>query len=153
MKSWRHLAGARERTVSEVTIWVSGDPAPKGSMHGFPIKRIKNGQERTGVVLTHSARSKHWETLIRDQRPPGVFLDGPLEIEVWYYLQRPGTVKRRWPWVAPDLDKLNRAVWDALKGLIEDDSRIVDSHSHKRYAENGEIGAQITIRQKDENAD
>ncbi len=136
--------------MSEVTIWVSGDPAPKGSMNAFPIKRVKNGKESIGTVLTHSKRSKHWETLVRDQLPSGVFLDGPLEIEIWYYLQRPQTVKRPWPSVIPDMDKMNRAVWDALKGMIEDDSRIVDSESHKRYAENGQIGALITVRQKDE---
>ena len=132
----------------EVTIFVRGVPAAKGSVSAFPIRR-RSG--KLGVAITHSTRSKTWEALVREQLPERVRLTGPVEVEVTFRLPRPLSVTREQPAVRPDLDKLVRAVLDALTGLIEDDSRVVRLWAQKVYASPGDEGAEVTVRQVDSN--
>jgi Holliday junction resolvase RusA-like endonuclease len=48
----------------------------------------------------------------------------------------------------PDVDKLARTTLDALTGIaFDDDSRIVDLVTRKRYAEPGREGARITVEE------
>ncbi len=68
-----------------------------------------------------------------------------------FYLERPKTVKpsdRALPIVAPDLDKLVRAVGDGIgqSGLIwGDDSQITEILARKYYADTRQTGAVIRI--------
>ncbi len=67
-----------------------------------------------------------------------------------FVMRRPAvTPKRSTPPATkrPDLDKLTRAVLDALSGIVwRDDSLIVDLHPSKRLAEIGEqAGARIRV--------
>ena len=133
----------------EVFFKVRGEPAPKGSVSAFPVKR-KNG--RMGAVVVHSKRSKAWEALIREQAPKDVKLfEGPVEVEVWFFLPRPRTVTREYPCAKgkDDIDKLERCVLDALTdALYHDDGQVVDSISRKRYEQAGVgfVGAMIWVR-------
>ena len=79
--------------------------------------------------------------------PEGVQFTGPVSVKVRFFLPRPSTVRREYPSVYPDLDKLVRSTLDALnKGVIDDDSRIVDLDAKKRYVTgNGFMGARIWI--------
>lgn len=132
----------------EFRIRVAGIPAPKGSVSAFPIQR-KSG--KVGTVVVHSARSKSWETLVRDQLPEGVRLTGALEVKIIFFLPRPASIKRAYPSVRPDLSKLIRSTEDALKGAIDDDARIVDLDVKKRYVKaDGFVGALIRVKEKDE---
>ena len=71
-------------------------------------------------------------------------LDGAVGLDVTFYVQRPRSVKRLYPSVAPDLDKYLRAVGDALSGVaFQDDSQIVDIRARKVYSE--AAGADIKI--------
>ena len=79
-------------------------------------------------------------------------LDGPLSIEVVFYLPRPKNETkaqraRTWHTVRPDVDKLLRAVLDPLSGVvITDDARIALARVTKRYAVTPDaIGALITV--------
>jgi len=58
----------------------------------------------------------------------------------------------RWHTVRPDIDKLSRAVLDALKGIAWlDDSQVVQKHVTKRYADAHEPpGAQVWIEPPEE---
>ncbi len=129
---------------------IDGAPAPKGSMHGFPIQRKKGtGKSKWGAIVTHSDKSKVWEkhirTHLKDLRP----LVGPVTIELWFFLPRPKSVTRPFPSVVPDLDKLDRAIMDGLKDIWEDDSRVVTIETHKRYAdEDFPVGVMIRIQEK-----
>lgn len=119
-----------------IYLEVGGSPRPKGSVSAFPIAR-KNG--KMGAVVTHTAKSKVWEKVIRDhvQRVLGAELKtivGAVSVELIFFLSRPKSVVRPYPSVPPDVDKLERAVLDAIKGLFEDDARVVDLESRKRYA-------------------
>lgn len=73
--------------------------------------------------------------------------DGPVEVWVTFYLPRPKTVSRLLPTSYPDLDKLERGLFDALTkaGVWTDDSRVVDSHASKRYADDTAMGALVRV--------
>ena len=61
-----------------------------------------------------------------------------------FQLRRPRTVRREYPTVPPDLDKLIRAVLDSLSGIAYiDDSQVVEIIARKSYAE--EPGLDISI--------
>lgn len=84
-------------------------------------------------------------------------LDGPLELDVAFMFGRPrahfrtgrhaGELKPSAPIYrdqTPDLDKLVRAIGDALKGIaIVDDSSVVELRARKCY---GSPGAHVAIR-------
>ena len=98
-------------------------------------------------VATHTTASKSWEKVVQDQLPAvAVKLDGALGVALWFYLAKPKSVQRQYPAVVPDIDKLARAILDALKKVITDDARIVDLFVRKRYAQNeDEVGVDITV--------
>jgi Holliday junction resolvase RusA-like endonuclease len=70
-----------------------------------------------------------------------------LAVRMEFRFERPSSVRRSYPSVKPDIDKLARAVCDALTGLAwVDDSQVVDLHPVKRYCEAGESpGAAVEI--------
>jgi Holliday junction resolvase RusA-like endonuclease len=58
----------------------------------------------------------------------------PIQMTLVFIMPRPKTVKREFPSVAPDLDKLIRAALDALTGVAYlDDGQVVEIHAHKVY--------------------
>lgn len=118
-------------------VFVQGTPAPKGSMKAFrrgPYAVVTHDNKRTGP----------WQRLVeaavidamaaaRITQP----YDGPVVVHAAFFLPKPKTVKRALPSVAPDLDKLCRAVGDALEGvLLTNDSRIVEWQAFKAYSPN-----------------
>jgi Holliday junction resolvase RusA-like endonuclease len=69
-----------------------------------------------------------------------------LELSVIFYLPRPKTATREFPAVMPDVDKLLRAVFDSLSGIIYlDDSRIIRATAQKLYADARGVGAVIRV--------
>jgi crossover junction endodeoxyribonuclease RusA len=77
-------------------------------------------------------------------------IDGPCILEAHFFLERPQTIKRFYPHTMPDLDKLLRAIGDALTiaGAVKDDSRIIEIHSTKSYAVAREPGVFIYLKEK-----
>jgi Holliday junction resolvase RusA-like endonuclease len=129
--------------MAEVSFSITGDPASQGS------HAIMNGR----IVQVNSKKHKAWRTAIvneviaslpADWEP----IDGPCELIVMFYLPKPVSVKRSSPSVAPDLDKLVRAVGDALAiaGVYTDDSRITRISARKLYAQGIEPGASIVVK-------
>jgi len=129
--------------MAEVSFSITGDPASQGS-HAIMQGRI---------VQVNSKKHKAWRTAIvneviatlpADWEP----IDDPCELIVMFYLPKPATVKRSSPSVAPDLDKLVRAVGDALAiaGVYTDDSRITRISARKLYAQGIEPGASIVVK-------
>lgn len=71
-----------------------------------------------------------------DTRP----FTNPVRVEATFFMPRPKTVKRLLPSVAPDLDKLQRALGDALSvdsQALEDDALICEWASFKVYVPAG----------------
>lgn len=64
-------------------------------------------------------------------------LRGPLEVDAVFHLPRPKSNKSKHPVNPPDLDKLERGLWDALTlaGVWEDDAQVVLSHARKRWSQ------------------
>lgn len=126
-----------------VTLFVPGRPAAQGS------KRHVG----RGILIEQSKAVAPWRTSVAwhaAQAYAGPVLDEALVVRIEFVMPRPaGCPKRTTPPAVkrPDIDKLARAVLDALSGVIwRDDSLIVDLHPTKRIAEIGETpGAHIHI--------
>lgn len=124
-------------------IEVAGTPSQQGS------KRHVGG----GRMVEMSKRLPAWRAAVvaaaRESHGPGwEALDGPLVVGLTVYLARPRTTKYPdYPAGAPDLDKMQRAIGDALTiaGTIKDDARIVTWQAKKRWAIGCEPGAVISI--------
>ena len=61
---------------------------------------------------------------------------GPVNVQVQFFMPRPKSTTRQFPNVAPDLDKLQRAVGDALEqsGVLSNDAQIIYWMAQKFYA-------------------
>lgn len=78
-------------------------------------------------------------------------LEGPVVVTIVFYMKRPASVsvaKRKYPVVAPDVDKLTRLVLDSLTAanVFGDDAQVVGIGAKKLYAYEGAApGALITV--------
>lgn len=124
--------------------FVPGQAAPQGS------KRHVG----RGIMVESSKAVAPWRTTVAYHVAEvyGVdkVLDCPLHVGIMFVMKRPaGAPKRTTPPAVkrPDLDKLTRAVLDALSGIVyRDDSLITILTVSKRIAEIGETpGAQIIV--------
>ena len=115
-------------------VFVSGRPAPQGSK-----RHVGNG-----VMVESSKAVKPWRQDVREafltNGQPTETIAGAVRIELSFVMPRPvSTPKRSTPPAMrkPDLDKLIRAVLDAIvsAGVIEDDARVVEIVASKRLAD------------------
>lgn len=137
--------------MSAGRLFVPGHPITQGS------KDYKGKNARGKAILVESADGlAEWRQRIawaghgHGWRP----YDGPCSVDLEFVLRRPvSTPKRRTPPAIrkPDVDKLLRAVLDALTGVAwTDDARVIDARSRKRLAELGETpGVWIAITAAD----
>ncbi|WP_248240611.1 RusA family crossover junction endodeoxyribonuclease [Microbacterium kunmingense] len=127
-------------------FFVAGIPIPQGSKKGFSPK----GSTLVQIVDDNKAALHPWREQIARrafstwayQKP----IDGPCRVEAAFVLPRKPSVKRELPTVAPDLDKLLRALLDGITqagNVWADDSRVVEIHSTKVYG--AEPGVHVTI--------
>jgi len=120
-----------------ITFTAYGIPAPQGSTKAFMRRGMKHP-----VVVADCARTKPWRQAIvdasRDALEHHAIFAGPVEVFVVFYLPRPKSAPRRVtePATKPDLDKLARALFDALSaaGVWRDDSQVVHVHARKAFA-------------------
>jgi crossover junction endodeoxyribonuclease RusA len=133
------------------TLSVTGEPIPQGS----------KSRSRTGHMYEANKRTAPWRKLVRARAEEKVAelghepYDGPLRVHIVFRMPRPkshfGTgrnsalLRERAPWhprSKPDIDKLARAILDALTtaGVWTDDCRVVELHLRKRYAGGGPEG-------------
>jgi crossover junction endodeoxyribonuclease RusA len=162
-----------------IEFFVAGEPKTAGSKNtGIVLRKDESGRKvpaidpKTGLPRTFTADStgekgKAWRSDVRDAaqaamagRPP---LEGPLVLDVRFLVPRPkghygsgrnaGVLKDsapRYPTTIPDSTKMLRAVEDALKGLCwRDDAQVTTHHTRKRYAVEGRVGAEVSIRPED----
>jgi Holliday junction resolvase RusA-like endonuclease len=134
--------GSFSGSFPTVEFTVFGSPHPKGSKTAFPIRR-KDG--RVGVAVREGrpgSSFEEWrrrvESVVQDLASRGAFFVGPVTVRVEYYFEKPKSAprSREWPEVKPDVEKLDRAIFDCLEGaLIRNDAQIVEHYCRKRYAE------------------
>jgi Holliday junction resolvase RusA-like endonuclease len=130
-----------------VAFVVRGDPAPQGSKRAFVAKG-------RAIITEDSKKSAPWRDSVAaaaaEAMAGALPIDAAVEVRVTFFFARPASVKpqkRPYPSVAPDVDKLARAVLDGLTagGVFRDDSRVVDLLARKRYAD--VPGAEITVQE------
>lgn len=145
-----------------ISLTVYGTPVPQGSARAFAIPGKDGARPRAVVVSDNKKSLAHWRTQIGNEarqviragdvtgEPPPDF-NGPIAVDVIFTFNRPRSVSKKerpYPSVKPDIDKLGRAVLDALTGILfKDDAQVVGLHLAKRYnAEPGPDFAMITVR-------
>jgi Holliday junction resolvase RusA-like endonuclease len=131
-------------------IRIYGEPAPQGSKTAI----VRNGR---AIMFEANKRLPEWRetvlmgaTIARAEQG-GLTILGPVTVMMTFHMPRPKSVSRRYPNSAPDLDKLVRAVGDALQEseVLANDGQIVTLVAHKVYAENSTYaGVEIEITEK-----
>ncbi len=133
------LATRDVRSAQLISFQVHGLPVPQGSTRSWVV----NGKP----VITSAAKGlATWRRLVADvaQRfAPDEPWEGPVGIELHFGLPKPKSApkrKRVWPDKRPDLDKLTRAVLDALTYVVfADDSQVVNIRASKEYGAPGVV--------------
>lgn len=123
-----------------IAFTVEGTPATKGSWR--PV--IAGGRIR---LVPQLKRSKPWQELIAWKarvamagRSP---FAGPVRVHAVFRLARPKTTKLAAP--RPDGDKLDRALWDAMTGIVYgDDSQVTEWSGRKEW---GDPGVSVTVEE------
>jgi Holliday junction resolvase RusA-like endonuclease len=122
--------------VREIRFTVYGTPRPQGSTRAF----IPKGWKRA-VITTDNARLKPWRqevvSVIVNLNTEPFAAHTPLRCHLDFYFERPKSAspkKRPGMTTKPDSDKLMRALFDSMKGvLIDDDAQIVNGQVRKFY--------------------
>ena len=140
-------------------LFVPGRPVPQGSKTAFVNK--STGRP---VVVDKDVRLPQWRMKITaaalQKKGSDLTLIGPVGARILFVLERPkshfGTGKNvdrikdsspAHPATMPDLDKLLRAVFDALTDaqVWKDDGQVVWCQAIKGYADGQEPGVYITV--------
>lgn len=137
--------------ATEQEIFVRGIPQPQGSVRAF--RNRKTGQP---IIVCKTRSTGEWRQAIKavlslDWTGPAI--DGPVRLSLVFRLPRPASApkKRILPERRPDLDKLVRAVLDALRGIVYvDDARVVELVARKVYSP--EPGVQIRVSEATDEA-
>jgi crossover junction endodeoxyribonuclease RusA len=140
-----------------IQFWVPGVPKPQGSKRAFNHPATK----RIVMVEAAGAPLKDWRFDVKSTAAarmtgrPVISQPHGVQLTVEFVMPRPTSLPKTKATPAavkkPDLDKLIRAICDALKGVVyADDSQVVQMSLSKRTAELGEqTGARITVFQQD----
>lgn len=123
-------------------FFVDGLPSPKGS-HNV----IHKGGRRKFIPA--SKRLRDWTKAVKSVAAVECreVYEGPVDLYVHFKLPIPKSKKsqRQYPIVPPDLDKLVRAVGDALTGFAYvDDKQIVSLLAKKSYGERTGVFIRVT---------
>jgi Holliday junction resolvase RusA-like endonuclease len=119
-----------------ITFQVDGQPVPQGSL------KVINGR----VIHAKGSELAAWRSAIalRAREAGAKPHIEPVEIEMIFTMARPKTVTRPEPSVAPDLDKLVRAVLDGLTAIAyRDDGQVVRLTATKEYGSNPGLWVQM----------
>lgn len=116
-------------------LFVPGVPVPQGSKTAFVVGK------RAVVTDANAKALKPWRALVKAAAVEALhgrepLVDEPLVVSVEFRFVRPKSVRRELPHVKPDVDKLLRAVLDALTDahVWGDDSQVVKAAAEKVYA-------------------
>lgn len=130
-------------------FFVAGDAKPQGSKRGFVTKSGRVAMvEMAGTPLKKWREAIAWKARGEAAKIAWEKTDAPVSVKLIFEVRKPKKPKYPHPAVRPDLDKLTRAVLDALtdSGLIwSDDSQVVRLLAEKKYAQSGKEGVTILL--------
>ena len=152
--------------MSELSFFVPGQPAPKGSMKPVNVPNVRH----TILVPDNEKIYKPWVRAVVDVATLALAVSdwprkyaGPVLMTCRFLLpmplSRPAYIRRQAIapcTVTPDLDKLTRAIGDACKKaeIYRDDSVIVkDAHEKFEVAEHQLCGVEVMVRTLDDELD
>lgn len=118
--------------MRHIAFYVHGIPESQGSARAF----VRGGKP---IITTTNKNLGDWRRLVADaSQEHAQMLGGSISLRLHFYLPRPKSTPKKveWPAKRPDLDKLIRAVGDALTGIMwADDSQICVIYALKNYAD------------------
>lgn len=121
-----------------ISFFIEGKPEPQGRPRFYPTAK--------GMRAVDPPKSRAWKEDIAYQaishrnKVSAPFIEGPVSMSLEFVLPRSKSNKDKLHTIKPDLDNLQKAVKDGLKGVFfKDDAQIVSmSVLRKRYISNGE---------------
>jgi len=130
------------------------EPRPQGSKRYVGTRRTAAGnnipliiEASPGLPVWRKAVSDAVKQAMQDSGDLSKF-EGAVKVEAVFYLTRKPSVKRPYPTVPPDLDKILRSLMDGIsakgEGVWGDDSQVVRLEVSKKYA-TGQPGVAVTI--------
>jgi len=140
-----------------VSFLVDGEPIPQGSKVAklIPAPGTKWGV-RPVLYDDNDKALKPWRKAVTAAAKAAAvdldqLVDVPIVVVVEFRMSRPKTVKREYPTVKPDVDKLERAVLDAVTdaGVWNDDSRVVVLKGSMVYAKTAGAFVQVGVIEKE----
>jgi Holliday junction resolvase RusA-like endonuclease len=127
-----------------IRLWVAGEPAPQGSHRAVINPHTGKAMLLDGSSDVGKRKLKAWRNAVtksgllwRMQADPlWRAYDGPVQCTMLFFLTRPPSVRREYPTVKPDVDKLVRSTLDGLVDaeLLVDDALVVHHSAKKQYA-------------------
>jgi len=133
------------------SCFIPGSPVGRAEKRVTFTIRGKDGQSRQINKLAdkdkQSSYKSYFRTFIADRRPAEL-LDGPLQLTIWVYRERPKSLPKRvsFPATRPDWTNYAKLLEDCLTGIvIRDDALVVTAVVHKRYSESP--GVWIEVRE------
>ena len=121
-----------------VSFTVHGVPVPQGSKRAL----VHRSTGRAVVIEQGGARHRDWRADVKAAAAEAMwthwsYLEGPVGMSICFTVPKPKSApktRRTWPDRRPDLDKLVRAVLDAITGeVIADDAQVIVIHTAKIY--------------------
>lgn len=142
--------------IPRLSVWVPGRPAPKGSHKLGEHGQLRDAsaylaawagswsgtgrnRRRVAGAVERAVYERYHEMGVQPERLP--ILTGPVGIRITFLLDPTRRIDG-----PPDVDKLERATWDALTiaRVWEDDARVVSSAASKVHAAES-TGALIVV--------
>jgi crossover junction endodeoxyribonuclease RusA len=132
--------------MTTIAFTVPGKPAPQGSKRHVGRGIMVESSKELGPWRERVALAAHNAMLAQP------LLSGAITLTLDFVMPRPKSAPKRSTPPAvkrPDVDKLARAILDAITDvIIADDSQVVDLRATKRLADLGETpGVAITVEQ------
>lgn len=138
--------------MTRLELFVRGLPAPQGSKKAFKHSKT----DRIIMVESSGQKLKAWRKAVQVAIWGKTSFKGAVSVNLGFYLRRPRAdfgkagLKDNAPedhTKRPDIDKLTRAVLDAMTDAlaIEDDSYVTELHANKWWADDDETGCKIVV--------
>jgi len=124
--------------ANNIRITIVGEPHPRQS--------VRSALAPSGKIIHYqpsNTPAARWKDKIRAtclQHKPDKLLLGAIGAVVNFYLSTPKKKRHQSPIGKPDLDNLEKPLWDAMQGVFfQDDAQIIEKTITKVYSDNPRV--------------
>jgi Holliday junction resolvase RusA-like endonuclease len=134
--------------MTDYEFFIPGQPVAKGRPRFNSFQKRAYTPDKTANYERRVRSIIQAMLLQAGRREP---YQGSVGITFTFYMARPNshTKKQRLAYdhlTRPDLDNLEKAIMDAMNGIVyKDDSQVCRKKSEKRYGPDGAIGARVEV--------